>query len=144
MVVSWFWNVNTKEKRKRWKLIWKGCILLSFDRVIEETDNKQINKLPTRKGLFRGRICKTIGFTLLYFKMGLIPLVPKTKMVDVGKLISLGNLLVRKVMWFVLTTTSASLILSHVFGADHTTRIAYIYSRLPRVKKVSSSFSFLP
>ena len=29
--------------------------------------------------------------------MAVIPLVPKTKMVDVGKLISLGNLLVRKV-----------------------------------------------
>ncbi len=40
---------------------------------------------------------KVIGFTLLYFKMAVIPLVPETKMVDVGKLISLGNLLVRKV-----------------------------------------------
>ena len=29
--------------------------------------------------------------------MAVIPLVPETKMVDVGKLISLGNLLVRKV-----------------------------------------------
>ena len=37
------------------------------------------------------------GFTLLYFKMAVIPLVPETKMVDVGKLISLRNLLVRKV-----------------------------------------------
>ena len=39
----------------------------------------------------------TIGFTLLYFKMAVIPLVPETKMVDVGKLISLENLLVRKI-----------------------------------------------
>ena len=51
-----------------------------------------------------------IGFTLLYFKMAVMPLVPETKMVDVSKLISLGNLLVRKVTWFVFTTTSATLI----------------------------------
>ncbi len=38
-----------------------------------------------------------IGFTLLYFKMALMSLVPETKMVDFGKLISLENLLVRKV-----------------------------------------------
>ena len=35
-----------------------------------------------------------------------LPLVSETKMVDVGKLISLRNLLVRKVTWFMLTTTS--------------------------------------
>ena len=73
-----------------------------------------------------------IGFTLLYFKMAVIPLVPETKMVDVGKLISLGNLLVWKISWFVLTTTSATLILSRAFGADRMTRIAYIHSRFPR------------
>ena len=50
------------------------------------------------------------GFTLIYFKMAVIPLVPETKMVDIGKLISLKNLLVKKVMWFVLTTTSTPLI----------------------------------
>ena len=61
-----------------------------------------------------------------------MPLVPETKMADFGKLISLGNLLVRKVTWFVLTTTSATLILSHDFGADCMTRIAYIYSHLWR------------
>ena len=38
-----------------------------------------------------------------------MPLVPETKMADVGKLISLGNLLIRKVTWLVLTTTSANL-----------------------------------
>ena len=64
--------------------------------------------------------------------MTVMPRVPETKMADVGKLISLGNLLVRKVTWFVLTTTSATLILSHAFGADCITRVAYIYSRLPR------------
>ena len=37
-----------------------------------------------------------------------MPLFPETKMADVGKLISLGNLLVRKFTWFVLTTTSAT------------------------------------
>ena len=49
-------------------------------------------------------------------------LVPETKMVDVGKLISFVNLLVRKVMWFMLTTTSATLIFIP--------RISHIYSRL--------------
>ena len=39
-----------------------------------------------------------IGFTLLFFKMAEIPLVPETKMVDdVGKLIIVENLLVRTV-----------------------------------------------
>ena len=69
--------------------------------------------------------------------MAMISLVPKTKMEDVSKLISLGNLLVRKVMWFALTTTSAPLILSRAFGADHMTRIAYIYSRLPRTHSLT-------
>ena len=73
-----------------------------------------------------------IGFTLLYFKMTVMPLVSETKIVDVGKLISLGNLLVRKVSWLVLTIMSATLILSRDFGADCMTRIAYIYSRLSR------------
>ena len=59
-------------------------------------------------------------------------LVPETKMADVGKLISLGNLLARKTTWLVLTTTSATLILSSDFGADCMTRIAHIYSRLSR------------
>ena len=36
-------------------------------------------------------------YTPIFFKMAVIPLVPETKMVDVGKRISLGNLLVRKV-----------------------------------------------
>ena len=64
--------------------------------------------------------------------MAVMPLVSETKMVDVGKLISLGKLLVRKVGWLVLTTTSATFIFSRTFGADCMTRIAYIYSRLPR------------
>ena len=80
---------------------------------------------------------EVIGFTLLYFKMSVISLVPKTKMVDVGKLISLGNLLVRKVTWFVLTTTSPTLILSRAFGADRMSRIAYICSRLPRTNSLT-------
>ena len=64
--------------------------------------------------------------------MAVIQHVPETKMVDVGKVISLGHLLVRKFTCFVLTNTSAPLILSRAFGADHMTRIAYVYSRLPR------------
>ena len=42
--------------------------------------------------------------------MAVRPLVTETKMVDVGKLLSLENLLVRKITWFVLTNTSATLI----------------------------------
>ena len=79
----------------------------------------------------------SIGFTLLYFKMAVIPFVPKTKMADVGKLINLENLLVRKVTWFVLTTTSASLILSRASGTDHMTRINYIFLRLPRTHSLT-------
>ena len=37
-----------------------------------------------------------------------MPLVPETKIADVGKLISLGNLLARKTTCIVLTTTSAT------------------------------------
>ena len=66
-----------------------------------------------------------------------MPLVPETKMADVGKLISLGNLLVRKVTWLVLTTTSATLILSRAFGANCMTRIAYTYSRLPSTRSLT-------
>ena len=69
--------------------------------------------------------------------MGMMSLVPETKMADVGKLFSLENLLVRKVTWLVLTTTSATLILSHAFRADCMTRIAYIYSRLPRTHSLA-------
>ena len=64
--------------------------------------------------------------------MTVMPLVLETKMADVGKLISLGNLLVRKVTWLVITTTHATLILSRAFGASFMTRIANIYSRHPR------------
>ena len=63
--------------------------------------------------------------------MDVIPLVPETKMADVGKLISLGNLLARKTMWLVLTTSSATSILSCIFGANWMTRIVYKYSHLP-------------
>ena len=52
-------------------------------------------------------------------------------MADVGKLISLGNLLARKTTWLVLTTTSATSILSQLFGAYFMTRIVYKYSHLP-------------
>ena len=51
-------------------------------------------------------------------------------MADVGKLISLGNLLARKTTWLVHTTTSATLILSRVFGAYCMTKIVYKYSHL--------------
>ena len=70
-----------------------------------------------------------------------MPLVTETKMADVGKLISLGNLLVRKVTWLVLTTTSATLILSCAFGTESMTRIVYIYSRLPRTQSLTFSLT---
>ena len=76
-----------------------------------------------------------LRFTLLYFQMAVMPHFPKTKMADVGKLISLGNLFVRKVTWLVLTTTSESLKLSRAFGAS-CTRIVYIYSRLSRTNSL--------
>ena len=47
-----------------------------------------------------------------------MPLFPETKMADVGKLISLGNLLARKTTWFVLTTTFATSILFRDFGQE--------------------------
>ena len=40
--------------------------------------------------------------------MAVMPLVNETKMADVGKLISLRNLLAGKTTWLVLTTTSAT------------------------------------
>ena len=69
----------------------------------------------------------------IYTHLAVMSLVPETEMADVGKLISLWNLLIRKVTLLVLTTTSASLILPRAFGADCMTRIAYIYSRLSRI-----------
>ena len=69
--------------------------------------------------------------------MAVIPLVSETKMADVGKLISLGNLLARKVTGFVLPTTSATFILSRAFGADCRTRIAHIYSHLRKTHSLS-------
>ena len=61
-------------------------------------------------------------------------------MSDGGKLISLGNLLDKKVTWLVLTTTSATLILSRAFRPDCMTRIAYVYSRLSRTHSFHLDF----
>ena len=74
---------------------------------------------------------KTIGFILLYFKMAVMPPILETKMADIGKLISLGNLLARKTTWLVLTTTSTTTILSSIFGAYYMTKIVCKYSHLP-------------
>ena len=63
--------------------------------------------------------------------MAVMPYVPKTKMADIGKLIRLGSLLARKTMWFVLTSTSTTSILSHIFGAYYMTRLVYKYTHLP-------------
>ena len=72
-----------------------------------------------------------IRFTFLYFKMAVMPLVPETKIADVDKLISLGKLLARKTTCLVLTTMSATSILSLVFGAYCMTKIVHKYSHLP-------------
>ena len=70
-----------------------------------------------------------IGFTLLYSKMPVVPLVPETKMADVGKVISLGNILVRKITWFVLTITSATLIfVPRIWSRLHDKGCLYILS----------------
>ena len=76
-------------------------------------------------------VVEGIGFTLLYFKMDVIPLVPETKMADVSILISLGNLLARRTTWLLLKATSATSIFSCVFGACSMTRIFYKYFNLP-------------
>ena len=49
-----------------------------------------------------------IGFTQLYLKMDVMPLVHETKMAD----LSLGNLLARRTTWLVLKTTCAISIFS--------------------------------
>ena len=59
-----------------------------------------------------------IGFTLLYLKWPWCHLSPKQRWWTSVKLISLGNLLVRKVTWLVVTTTSATLILSCDFDKN--------------------------
>ena len=76
-------------------------------------------------------IIARIGFTLIYFKMDIMPLVPETKMADVSILISRGNLLTRRTTWLVPKRTSATSISSCVFGAYSMTRILYNYARLP-------------
>ena len=72
--------------------------------------------------------------------MAVMPFVPETKMVDVGKLISLENLLVRKVMWFVLTTTSATLILSRALELTEWQRLpiyTLVFQELVEKGKIS-------
>ncbi len=56
--------------------------------------------------------------------MAVLQLVPERKMADICRLISLVDLLVRKTSWLVLTTTSATSILSRVFGAYCMTKIS--------------------
>ena len=72
-----------------------------------------------------------IGFTLLYFKVDVMPLVHKTKMADVCIRINLRNLLAKRTTWLVVKTTSATSIFSCVFGAYSMIRIFYEYSHLP-------------
>ena len=58
--------------------------------------------------------------------MAVMPLVPETKMADIGKLVSLMNLLARKDTCLVLTTTSSTSILSRVL--EPPASIVYKYS----------------
>ena len=61
--------------------------------------------------------------------MGMMTLVPETKMADVDKLISHGNLMVRKVTWLVFTTTSATLIfIPRIWSRLHGKDCLYILS----------------
>ena len=89
-------------------------LMVSFRPLISNSSSPLLNPL------------ETLGFTLLYFKMAVMPLVPQTEMADVAKLMSLGNLLARKTTWLVLTTTSATSILTCVFGASYMTWIVYL------------------
>ena len=61
---------------------------------------------------------ESIGFTLIYSKMDVMPLVPETKMADVSILISLGKLLARRTTWLMPKTTFTTSISSRVFGAN--------------------------
>ena len=69
--------------------------------------------------------------------------VPKTKMVDIGKLISFGNLLSGKsrdlCSYYVRTFDFVLRKVNSVLGADHMIRFNYIYSRLP----ITRSLTFL-
>ena len=85
---------------------------------------------------------KYIGFTHLYFKMDIMPLVPETKMADVSILISLGKLLARRTRWLVPKTTSATSISTRVFGVYYMTRILYKYAHL-RTSTLFSHFHLL-
>ena len=66
-----------------------------------------------------------------YFKRDVMPLVPETKIADVSIVISLGNLLTRRITWLLPKTTPSNSILSRVFGANNMTRILYKYANLP-------------
>ena len=75
----------------------RGClgvrkIVTSFTATNYASEEQKLNGMKLCY-----KLLKRIGFTFLYFKMAVKPLVPETKMVDVGKLISFGNLLARKV-----------------------------------------------
>ena len=115
---------------------------MNFEKVVScQSEHVVVRSLHSESSVGLGSEClfvSVIGFTLLYFKMAIMPLVPKTKMADVGKLISLGNLSVRKVTLLVLTTTSATLILSHAFGADCIV-ILWLYDSQYIMNKIETS-----
>ena len=97
-------------------------VLICFHCKLSFSKTNLFPKSPTLVWLFlvptaSVSFVEIIGFTLLYFKMAVMPLVLETKMTDVGKLISPGNLLSRKTKWLVFTTTSRTSILSRVFSA---------------------------
>ena len=72
-----------------------------------------------------------IGFTRLYFKMDVTPLVAETKMADVSILISLGNLLARRTTWLVPKLRPQLQFSPAFFGAYSMIRIFYKYFNLP-------------
>ena len=81
--------------------------------IIARFGNAALNMLQIRSFWFCREYILDLHSCIL--KWSWCYLFPKPKMADVGKLISLGNLVVRKVTWLVLTTTSTTLILSRAF-----------------------------
>ena len=105
----------------------------SFTRSIDVQSKKSgqfINSWGANVSPSRTPATMSIGFTLLYFEMDVMPLVSETKMADVSILISLGNLFARRTTWLGHKTTSATSIFSRVLGAYYMTRIFYKYSNL--------------
>ena len=76
-----------------------------FRILFQQSIQKDFKPPPIFRITTNPRGINSIGCTLLYFKMDVMPLVPETKMADV----SLGNLLTWRTTWLVPKTTFATL-----------------------------------